>query len=45
MDHFRIKFARFDQVFDFHDTPMAHQLMKENKHKGKLGIRIQAPNP
>jgi crotonyl-CoA carboxylase/reductase len=34
-----------DQVFDFADTPMAHQLMKENKHKGKLGIRIQAPNP
>jgi crotonyl-CoA carboxylase/reductase len=34
-----------DQVFDFYDTPMAHQLMKENKHKGKLGIRIQAPNP
>jgi len=34
-----------DQVFDFVDTPLAHQLMKENKHKGKLGIRIQAPNP
>jgi crotonyl-CoA carboxylase/reductase len=34
-----------DQVFDFYDTPTAHQLMKENKHKGKLGIRIQAPNP
>ena len=32
-----------DQVFDFVDTPLAHQLMKENKHKGKLGIRIQAP--
>jgi len=32
-----------DQVFDFPDTPKAHQLMKENKHKGKLGIRIQAP--
>jgi crotonyl-CoA carboxylase/reductase len=32
-----------DQVFDFVDTPKAHQLMKENKHKGKLGIRIQAP--
>jgi crotonyl-CoA carboxylase/reductase len=32
-----------DQVFDFADTPKAHQLMKENKHKGKLGIRIQAP--
>jgi crotonyl-CoA carboxylase/reductase len=34
-----------DQVFDFAETPLAHQLMKENKHKGKLGIRIQAPNP
>jgi crotonyl-CoA carboxylase/reductase len=34
-----------DQVFDFVDTAKAHQLMKENKHKGKLGIRIQAPNP
>jgi crotonyl-CoA carboxylase/reductase len=32
-----------DQVFDFSETPKAHQLMKENKHKGKLGIRIQAP--
>jgi len=34
-----------DQVFEFDETPLAHQLMKENKHKGKLGIRIQAPNP
>ena len=34
-----------DQVFDFADTAKAHQLMMENKHKGKLGIRIQAPNP
>jgi crotonyl-CoA carboxylase/reductase len=32
-----------DTVYDFADTPKAHQLMKENKHKGKLGIRIQAP--
>ncbi len=32
-----------DQVFDFEDTPKAHQLMMENKHKGKLGIRVQAP--
>ncbi len=32
-----------DQVFDFTDTAAAHQLMLENKHKGKLGIRIQAP--
>jgi crotonyl-CoA carboxylase/reductase len=34
-----------DQVFDFAETAHAHQLMMENKHKGKLGIRIQAPNP
>ena len=34
-----------DQVFEFADTAKAHQLMFENKHKGKLGIRIQAPNP
>ena len=34
-----------DQVFDFAETPAAHQLMLENKHKGKLGIRIQAPQP
>ncbi len=34
-----------DHVYDFAETPLAHQLMKENKHKGKLGIRIQAPQP
>jgi crotonyl-CoA carboxylase/reductase len=34
-----------DQVFDFHQTAHAHQLMKDNKHKGKLGIRVQAPLP
>jgi crotonyl-CoA carboxylase/reductase len=32
-----------DKVFPFDKTPEAHQLMAENKHKGKLGIRIQAP--
>jgi crotonyl-CoA carboxylase/reductase len=32
-----------DQVFPFEKTPQAHQLMAENKHKGKLGIRVQAP--
>ncbi|MEO6951337.1 MAG: crotonyl-CoA carboxylase/reductase [Polyangia bacterium] len=32
-----------DQVFDFARTAEAHQLMFENKHKGKLGISIQAP--
>jgi crotonyl-CoA carboxylase/reductase len=34
-----------DQVFEFDETAKAHQLMFENKHKGKLGIRIQAPRP
>jgi crotonyl-CoA carboxylase/reductase len=32
-----------DKVFPFEKTAEAHQLMAENKHKGKLGIRIQAP--
>ncbi len=32
-----------DQVFPFEKTPQAHQLMAENKHKGKIGIRVQAP--
>jgi len=32
-----------DQVFPFEKTAEAHQLMAENKHKGKLGIRVQAP--
>jgi crotonyl-CoA carboxylase/reductase len=32
-----------DQIFPFQETPQAHQLMKENRHKGKIGIRIQAP--
>ncbi len=31
-----------DQVFPFERTAEAHQLMAENKHKGKLAIRIQA---
>ncbi len=31
-----------DQVFDFEDTPKAHQLMAENKHKGKMAVRVQA---
>ena len=34
-----------DQVFDFARTAEAHQLMFENRHKGKLGISIQAPLP
>jgi crotonyl-CoA carboxylase/reductase len=32
-----------DKVFDFGRAAEAHQLMAENRHKGKLGIRIQAP--
>ena len=32
-----------DKVYPFQDTAEAHQLMAENKHKGKLGIRVQAP--
>lgn len=32
-----------DEVFPFEKIPWAHQLMAENRHKGKLGIRVQAP--
>jgi crotonyl-CoA carboxylase/reductase len=32
-----------DQVFAFERTADAHQVMAENGHKGKLAIRIQAP--
>jgi crotonyl-CoA carboxylase/reductase len=32
-----------DKVYPFAETAEAHQLMAENKHKGKLAIRIQAP--
>ncbi len=32
-----------DSVFPFEDTPKAHQLMFENKHQGKMVIRVQAP--
>ena len=31
-----------DQVFQFNDIPAAHALMAANKHKGKIGIAIQA---
>jgi crotonyl-CoA carboxylase/reductase len=31
-----------DKVYPFEQTAEAHQLMAENKHKGKLAIRIQA---
>jgi len=34
-----------DKVFPFAETAAAHQLMADNKHKGKLGIRVQAPAP
>ncbi len=32
-----------DQTFKFEETPLAHQLMMENKHKGKMAILVQAP--
>ena len=32
-----------DEVFPFAETAAAHQRMADNKHKGKLAIRIQAP--
>jgi crotonyl-CoA carboxylase/reductase len=32
-----------DKVYPFEQTADAHQLMAENKHKGKLAIRVQAP--
>ncbi len=32
-----------DRVFPFDEIPEAHQLMADNKHKGKLCIRVQAP--
>jgi len=31
-----------DEVYDFADTALAHQKMADNKHKGKMAIRIQA---
>jgi crotonyl-CoA carboxylase/reductase len=31
-----------DEVFDFEDTALAHQRMADNKHKGKMAIRVQA---
>ena len=33
-----------DRVLPFHEIPLAHQLMMENRHKGKLVILIQAPS-
>jgi crotonyl-CoA carboxylase/reductase len=34
-----------DEVFPFEKVAEAHQLMAENKHKGKLAVRVQAPAP
>ncbi len=34
-----------DDVFEFGQTPQAHQLMADNKHMGKMVIRVQAPAP
>lgn len=33
-----------DEVFDFTDTARAHQLMADNRHKGKMAVRVQAPS-
>jgi len=32
-----------DKVYPFDQIPEAHQLVADNKHKGKLCIRVQAP--
>ncbi len=32
-----------DEVFPFAETALAHELMAQNKHKGKMVIRVQAP--
>lgn len=32
-----------DDVFEFEQTAYAHQLMADNKHMGKMVIRVQAP--
>lgn len=32
-----------DDVFEFGQTAQAHQLMADNKHMGKMVIRVQAP--
>ncbi len=32
-----------DEVFEFEQTAEAHQAMAENRHKGKMAIRVQAP--
>lgn len=32
-----------DEVFEFEQTGEAHQTMADNRHKGKMAIRVQAP--
>jgi crotonyl-CoA carboxylase/reductase len=32
------------RAFEFHETPLAHQLMYENKHFGKMVIKVQVEN-
>jgi crotonyl-CoA carboxylase/reductase len=32
-----------DEVWEFEQTGEAHQAMAENRHKGKMAIRVQAP--
>ena len=32
-----------DDVFEFEQTPQAHQLMANNLHMGKMVVRVQAP--
>jgi crotonyl-CoA carboxylase/reductase len=32
-----------DDIFEFEQTPHAHQLMADNKHMGKMVVRVQAP--
>jgi crotonyl-CoA carboxylase/reductase len=34
-----------DETFNFEETAVAHDLMANNKHKGKMAIRVQAPRP
>jgi crotonyl-CoA carboxylase/reductase len=33
-----------DELYEFVDTPKAHQAMAANRHKGKMAIRVQAPS-
>ncbi len=33
-----------DELYEFADTPKAHQAMAANRHKGKMAIRVQAPS-